>query len=423
MLAHTRTARPARRGSVTALVAVCLTVMITVVAIAVDGGMLLTNRRQAQTVADAAALAAAGDLYKNWAKNQGADPQGAAAASALSVASANGYTNDGITSTVTVNIPPLSGTHAGTKGYVEVIVNYYQPRGFSNVCGSGKLLVYARTVARGLKIPAPPAVLVLNPTIQEALQFDKCTGFLDVTGGTICVDSSHAVADHWNGGSNVAGHVLAEEVDIHGSTNHPDYFVTAPTPNNVITGAQAVADPLSGLAAPDPTALGLTSQSNTSPTGAVTINPGVYNGGLTIAGAGANVVMNSGIYYMKGGNYKQSGGTVTGTGVFIYSEGSGNVMEISGGTCTLSAPTSGTYKDVLFFGSRSATGKPVVWSGSGNSTLNGKIYAPAAEIQFTASGNVTVGDQVISDTMTINGSGTLKVKGSGSSTRDIRLVE
>ena len=52
-------------------------------------------------------------------------------------ASANGYANDGTTSTVTVNIPPKSGPSTGKAGYAEVIVECYQNRFFSSIWGTG----------------------------------------------------------------------------------------------------------------------------------------------------------------------------------------------------------------------------------------------------------------------------------------------
>jgi Flp pilus assembly protein TadG len=106
---------------VAVLVAVCLTVLLSFVAIAVDGGMLLDSRRRVQAAADAAAMAAVEDLYLNWRTNQGLDPDGTAAAKAMDNAAANGFTN------VVVNIPPQSGYFTGKAGYAEVIVTYNQP--------------------------------------------------------------------------------------------------------------------------------------------------------------------------------------------------------------------------------------------------------------------------------------------------------
>src|SRR5207245_2293908 len=120
----------------TALVAISLTAIIGVVAIALDAGLLLDNRRAAQAAADAAALAAADDLFVNYGTNNGLDPHNDAQNSALATAAANGFNNDGVTSVVSVSIPPASGPFKGKAGYAEVIVQFNQSRGFSSLFGS-----------------------------------------------------------------------------------------------------------------------------------------------------------------------------------------------------------------------------------------------------------------------------------------------
>src|SRR5438067_824748 len=108
-----------RRGTVAVFVAACLTVLVGILAITLDGGLLLNESRHAQVVADAAALAAATDLMANAPLNGGTDPSGTAKASALTTAAANGYSNDGTTSVVTVNIPPQTGHNIGNPGFAE----------------------------------------------------------------------------------------------------------------------------------------------------------------------------------------------------------------------------------------------------------------------------------------------------------------
>src|SRR5258707_15601623 len=95
-----------RRGVAAVIVVISLTVLVGVAAITVDGGMALTERRRAQDVADAAALAAAADLFAHYLTNNGQDTNGTAAASARSIANANGYSNDGTRSIVTVRVSP-----------------------------------------------------------------------------------------------------------------------------------------------------------------------------------------------------------------------------------------------------------------------------------------------------------------------------
>src|SRR5262249_27087640 len=143
-----RPARP-RRGTVVAWLAICLPVLVGVLALCVDAGRMLDERRRAQAVADAAALAAAVKLYENAKQGQWFAVQ-AARDAALAMAASNGYANDGTESVVTVNSPPTSGAFAGKSGYVEVLTRYNLPGTFSALLNRGAAMpIGARTVARG----------------------------------------------------------------------------------------------------------------------------------------------------------------------------------------------------------------------------------------------------------------------------------
>src|SRR5439155_14685414 len=103
--------------------------------------------------------------YYFWT-NSGKDTNGAGNTAALAAAAKNGYANDGSaatkaagTSTVVVNIPPQSGIYTGKDGYAEVIVTYYQARGFSNLFGSGAVPIVARAVAIGMPVAAQVGIL------------------------------------------------------------------------------------------------------------------------------------------------------------------------------------------------------------------------------------------------------------------------
>src|SRR5437588_3461333 len=98
MRSTTTTRVPCRQGAVTVWMVVCLSVIIGIVALGMDGGRMMDERRRAQGAADAAALAGAGDLYLNYAQNGGKDSNGTALAAALASALANGYSNDGTSS-------------------------------------------------------------------------------------------------------------------------------------------------------------------------------------------------------------------------------------------------------------------------------------------------------------------------------------
>jgi hypothetical protein len=404
--------------------AVCTVAMVGILAVILDGGLLMSEHRHARAVTDSAAVAAAYSLYTNYSKNQGSDPNGAAKTAALNYAAANGYTNDGTTSTVTVNIPPLSGAYVGKAGYAEVLVQNNQTRLFSAIWGTGTMAVAARTVARGISSPSSPAILLLDPSMPKALQ-DTANGNITVTGGSIVVDSNNVQAGYLTG----SGNVSAPNINIYGNyaTSSSGRFV-----GTVQTGVAPTPDPLSNLPVPDPTTLTVQSTSNyqISSSGNYTLQPGVYQGGIAINGPSpGTVTLMPGIYYMQGGGFSDSGGlNLTGSGVMIYNapvHNSESVKLTANGSLTLSPPTSGPYKGIAIFQARSATAAVDI-TGNGSMNLTGTIYAAGANIDLTANGGAnSIGSQIIADSMTVTGNGSVNVNynGSGSPVRDTRIVE
>lgn len=81
---------------------------------------------------------------------------------------------------------------------------------------------------------------------------------------------------------------------------------------------------LAYLPPPDPNSLPLQSNSTLNISGGnVTLNPGLYVGGISVTG-GAKVTLNPGIYYLQNGGLSVSGnkdGRFTAQGVMIYETG------------------------------------------------------------------------------------------------------
>ena len=145
-----------------------------------------------------------------------------------------------------------------------------------------------------------------------------------------------------------------------------------------------------------------------------TLSPGVYCGGLTIGNTnGATFTMSPGVYIMAGGGLTlNSQAVVKGTGVTVYNTSSAGwgcpssysytPVTISGQvTATLSAPTSGAFNGILFFGNRTgcATAGSCQDQINGGSTVvfNGALYFKSDQITITggssASGFLMLGGQ------------------------------
>jgi Flp pilus assembly protein TadG len=408
---HSITGRRRRRGIVLVLVAVCLAVILAFVAIAIDGGNLLEQRRQAQATADAAALAAAEDLFRKYPSNKGYDSGGTAAAAAKSIAAVNGFNNDGVSSVVTVRTSPQPYSGGPNKdktipkGYVEVTVQHNQSRYFSALMGTGTIPVSARAVARGNWEPAYVGIHVLD-LHQPASLTAGGESFVTVTGASVIVNSDapdaatstggQLTADPFNitGGSSISGN----KGGFHGGVN----YGTEPQP-----------DPLRHIPEPNPNSM--TTQRNNKlhlSNGTRTLLPGVYKGGIEVAGQG-NLIMQPGIYYMDGGGFSFSGqGNLLAAGVMIFTAPtqSSDVIDISGsGSIFLSPPTSGTYQGLTLFQDRESANDLSV-SGGGDMHITGTFYAAGALMKVSGGGDSKVGSQYISRFLTIAGNGGLTIE-------------
>jgi Flp pilus assembly protein TadG len=431
-----------RRGNTTILVAVTLIPLLGVLAIAIDGGLLLSDRRQAQRAADSAALAAAVDLFTNWNTNAGADTGGTAKTSAQTTAKANGFSGDGTTSTVTVNIPPKSGPFTGKTGYAEVLITANESRIFSNLWGSGTVPVSSRAVARASYTPASPGILILDQTDNNTLNV-TATGNV-TNGGAITNDSKSA-----NGGVSITntGNVVADTVNLSdGTYNHSNSGDIIAT--NLNYNQPPTPDPLAALPEPSQpgypvlpssvltmlgsnysTSQGVNDSGNTGRT--IDLYPGYY-AGIAVTGNDQIVLHENldgspGIYYLgsHGLSITNAGG-ITGSNVMLYSAGTGNISLTGSGSMSLSPPTSGTYKGVTLFQERSSN-KQINITGQGNMVMSGTFYAAAAKVSITGQGgyNNTIGSQWIAYQLYVTGSGSFTVNYNGKATpvRIIQLVE
>jgi hypothetical protein len=429
--------------------------LVGIVAIAIDGGTLLTERRHAQATADAAAMAAACVLYDNYPVDQGQGKVGNPVQAALDAASANGYANDGTTSTVTVNIPPASGPYAGRASYAEVIVTYYQSRSFSTIFGTGSLPVRARAVARGAWTDPNVGVIVLNYSGKGTLSAQGNGAFTDV-GAKVIVNSNSPSAAMDTGN----GIMKAPEFDITGgyTVNGTGQLTTQPIANNILTGTHPTPDPLAYLPVPlEPSAANVNQQGNKlvpvsqNATSSITgqtynniyvLTPGAYGGAgepsLPNFGQGDLVVFQqasaggNGIYYLTAGGLNSQGADLvmdpnTSGGVMLYNAGTGtndkiNITGNSSGTINLSPPTEGIYQGLTIFQARNAT-ENIQIAGNGTCTIYGTIYAAGAQLQVTGNGTLSnIGSQYVTNDLSISGNGNVGITYNASKVARVRIL-
>jgi hypothetical protein len=451
-----------RRGIVAVIVATALVAVVGVVAVTVDGGMLYLEMRRVRATADAAAMAAACDLFKNYPTYSGVDHANSAQNAALAVAASNGYPN-GAPHTITVHIPPKSGTYTGKAGYAEVIVTTKVPRGFSRIWGTDDIPVIGRAVARGAWVTPNDGVLILNYQGKGTLNAQGNGAFTE-TGGPVIVNSnnSSALLDTGNGA------MRAPEFDITGGTQLGGNasLTTAPVPNQIFLGTHPTPDPLAYLPEPDPTALPVGQMTTTKITGGTqyVLSPGVYTNLPTFT-SGDVVIMQQasannggGIFYVNGGGFKSTGASITmdpntSGGVMIYnsptSTATSEKIQITGnssGTVNLMPLSSGPYSGMSLWQDRNSPVNVLV-EGNGAFTIDGTFYAPGALMNINGNGKTStgsasgsyvddngntvtgasrIGSQYISLDLSLGGNGNINIHYAGpvtAKTRVIALVE
>ena len=310
-----------RRGTILIMTSAGLIAMVGMMLLVMQSGLMMDLRRRAQNATDAAALAAAQALVRQQSSQQ-------------ATADANDFINNyhGLSgAAVAVSMPPVTGPYAGRMGYCETRVQLESSGGlFSMFSGQSGSPVRARAVAGYRSVSSSEMVIALDRRATTGL---NCVGNgeLRIDGGCITnsqgwgVDESGvAVAGTVNGyagniGSN--GSFTGRSFRICGGVNSPAGFRPwVPGGDNPLhCRSNLVPDPL--LFLPTPTVSngvinvdrGRVSISSTGYTG--TLSPGIYS---NIAISGGTVTFQPGIYVIRGGELKITGGNVTGRGVMFY---------------------------------------------------------------------------------------------------------
>ena len=393
------------RGIVVVLVALGLVGLIGVVALTVDGGMLQVDYRKARAHADASAMAAACCLYRDYPTNQGKDVGGLAAQEAIDTAAKNGCTNDGVTSKVTVNIPPSTGPYEGLSGYAEVNVTYYVSRAFSRVFGTAAIPVTARAVARGASIAPKVGVLILDYDDKASLT-GQGNGAFTETGAPVIVNSNDAAATVTTGAGMIKGHefYITGGLTIDGTSS----LISSPTPDQVFTGTHPTPDPLGYLPPPSKPADGTITGLSIATGTVYTLTPGRYTN-LPNFATGDVVILEQastngagGIIYLDGGGFHSNGASIllgSGSGgVLLYnrpaSTGDVDKVQIIGdkdGSVIFSGLTNGPYSGLTLWQDRNSK-LDLQLEGNGNFSIQGTVYASGARLNAVGNAKTALGD-------------------------------
>lgn len=377
-----------QNGQTIIMAAFLMPVLMCFLALALDMGLMFRAQRQMQIAADSAALAGAEEL--NY---------GDITAAARADAASNGVTHGVGGATVVVNVPPLQGPHAGDPAFVEAVASQPQPTFFLGVLNRNSMTVGARAVAgRG---PTNNCMYTLNPTGTDISVSNGVK--VDIPGCAIFSNSSSSTSMTVTGGATLN----AQGINLVGgyTINNGAHM----TPTTPATGVAPASDPLSYLQPPSYSPSSCLPNPNFG-WGSHIIGPGgsgiaCYNG-LTIANGGT-LNLQPGVYVINGALTFAGGTTTTGSGVTFYFPPGGSLSVSNGISFNLSAPTDGTYNGILFYQDR-ANSNPATFEGGANSSMNGILYFPAANVTLENGTRTTSYATIVSGSITFAGGAAFK---------------
>ncbi|MHA1151454.1 MAG: pilus assembly protein TadG-related protein [Alphaproteobacteria bacterium] len=372
-----------RMGGVFIYAAIAAPVVIGAAGLSVDVGMWYANKRLIQSAVDSAALAGALELRRS--NGNATSIANAVNADAL----INGYsTAAGDIITIEPSTSPL----------VAVTIIRTVPGLLSQVVFTETTNVRARAVARADVNDS--CIWSLNPTAAQAI---NTVGSADVSLGCgMIANTDDPDGIHKEG----SGCLAASEFKVAGGYDETlnSGCPLDPVPETSIPPAD---DPLASLPAPSYSSSPCFGEGGGPNPNKVTggdnqtFVPGVYCKNIEINTSGI-VTFEPGLYVLDGVGLKITGGsTVVGTGgVTFYLSPTGGMndgVDIAGtGNVTLNAPTSGAYAGILIYQDRN-TAANITHKMSGGSTmlLDGIIYAPSTDVEFTGGSSVDSSSIVI----------------------------
>jgi Flp pilus assembly protein TadG len=377
-----------RSGNVAVMFALASPLLVGAAGLGVETSYWYMEKTRVQAAVDASAYTAALELRATGSED-------AAEANGLVQASMNG---------IKVGTDGVDVAASKATGKVTVTASRSLERNFSKFLDKAPLSVSARASAI-FEVKSKACVLALSATASRAAEVGG-NADLKLVGCSMMANSTAADAVYVGGSAKLSAPCLisAGGADV-------DDGATLTSCSTTITQAPVAADPFKDL--PSPSDSGTCQSTNGNK-----LQPGRYCGGLGIHG---KIKLDPGVYVISGDLKINAKAVVEGTGVTIYVTNGGRVTINGGAELNLSAPTSGSYAGVLFFGDRDSTaGQRNVFNGNATSKLSGAIYFPSQAVDYQGNFSGANGCvQVVADTVGWKGSTSMSVDCSQFGMRDI----
>ena len=414
-----QTIKKKEHGQAIILIALAMVVLLGFTALAIDGGMLYSDRRHAQNAADAAALS--GALQK--ANNQSND---VILNAIYASASGNGYSGSQVSGAVS---GPFQDPISGKYYLVTAEITATTKANFAQFVYKGPLQNHVKAVARVfVSQPAMPgyAIVAMGDCTSEGghlamINGGGNSGSVETYQGGIFLNAPENAANRCSidpPSATYAPGIIAHDgahIASVGSVDYAGQPKVLPNPIDInLNMNERISDPLADLAEPQCTHKGSVSGGVFSPgtygrAGEPDIKPGTYLPGIyCIYGdvhiSGSGVIQGDGVvfYFVNGGlNYTGN------AGMTISAPNASNCLGTEGD------PTAScTYKGIAVFMARSNTSTFEV-RGNGGDAVHGLIYGLNATVQARGGGvtpdETSVVGQIIAKRVYGDGNGSFDV--------------
>lgn len=361
-----------RRGNLAMLTALMLPVLLGTTGLITDTVESVMFKREMQRQADSGAMAGAFALAQQKSVSTSVNLD------------LTRNANRTLTIAPVIQQPPASGSYAGSVKAVRVVLATDVDLPFTHMITRASRRISAEATA-ALISQGEYCVLALESTAVTGITM---TGNASVTLGCGMATNSPANDAVTASGSSA---IIATPIAAVGGLQPSSNYLS---PTTLQPYSIPVADPYANL--PDPAISNGSGKVNVQPSKIQSFSPGTYKG-MDIQGT---ATFAPGIYYIDGGQFSVGAqGVVIGTGVTIVltsATAAGNPSSIAtvdmngGATLSITAPTSGTYKGVLFYQDRRALDGNNKVNGNATSKLEGALYFPKQGIEFSGNSSADV---------------------------------
>lgn len=369
-----------RRGNALIIAGAAMPLLIGSVGLATDTIQWTLWNRQLQRAADSAAFAGAYARFQDKSSSE---------------AVTRDLTNNNHLWVPLVSGYPQVSEPADTATFVravEVSLRVQQPLAFSSMFLSSvpTITVTARAAATD---SGNFCVVALEKTNNSGIIIQG-SSIVNMGCGMISNSPSASVSVGVNGN---AHYVTAEPVagaggvpQINGVADEQSYHLAQPDPYENLYDTSVPA----GMSCTNMATKTVTTTAADAAAGVTkTLSPGCYTGTNQFKFTGGVTKLQPGTYYLSNTDFDTQGGTIMGEGVTIILTGTspGQIKFNGNATIQLTAPTSGTFKNMVLMQSPNApnSNNANIINGSATSKFDGTFYFPSQSVKFSGSSGAT----------------------------------